>query len=124
MAAVIKNLIDIQVRRLRETLLDAVKLFLYIVVAFGIVPLFYKFIDSIAINHNRTGLRHALRDIGKLADRYLAVQNKAGNTGEGTQQDFGHNHHDDHFAQKRTSNKVVRSSFFVLVYMRIKQEYA
>ena len=124
MAAVIKDLVDVQVRRLREALLDAVKLLLYIIVAFGIVPLRNKFIDPIAINHNRTGLRHALRDIGKLADRHLPIQNKSGNTGEGSQQDFGHNHHDDHFAQKRTSNKVVRSSFFVLVYMRIKQEYA
>ena len=68
MAAVLENLVDVEVLRLGEPVTDPVQELLYRVVAFGVVPLFDEFVDAVGVNDNRGRFGKPVGDVGKLAD--------------------------------------------------------
>ena len=117
MAAVLENLVDVEVLRLGEPVTDPVQEFLYRVVAFGVVPLFDEFVDPIGVNDNRGGLRKSVGDVGKLADGNLPVEDKSGDACKRAEQDFGRDDDDDDLAEQG-----VLEEFVLVVDVGLKEE--
>lgn len=80
MAAVLENLVDVEVLCLGEPVTDPVQELLYRVVAFGVVPLFDEFVDTVGVDDDGCRLGETIGDIGKLADGNLPVEDKSGDT--------------------------------------------
>ena len=122
-AAVVGNPVDVEVEYLWEPIADTVQVFLDVVVTLCIVPQGLPLLDPVAVDDCCGRSPHTLSDGLVPGNRDLAVQEESGGAGQGSEQDFGNDNHDDNLAQQGTLDEVAAGLSGMFTEVRVEQEY-